>query len=114
MDWQIVYYTDVAGNEPVRDFIDAQSIDTQVEIFHVIDLLRDFNLSLSYPYVEKIGRTGIRELRMKHSSDYYRIFYFAAKGRKVVFLHAFLKKSKKTPKNEIERAIKLMDDYKQR
>ena len=114
MDWQIEYYSDIAGNEPVRDFIDMQSIDTQVEIFHVIGLLQEFALNLRYPYVEKIGKTGIRELRIHHSSDYYRVFYFTAKGRKFILLHAFLKKTKKTPKNEITIAIKRMDDYKLR
>ena len=85
MDWQIEYYPDIVGNEPVRNFIDMQSIDAQVEIFHVIGLLQEFALNLRYPYVEKIGKTGIRELRIHHSSDYYRIFYFAAAGRKFIY-----------------------------
>ena len=114
MNWQIEYYPDTVGNEPVRNFIDMQSIDAQVEIFHVIGLLQEFALNLSYPYVAKIGKTGIRELRIHHSSDYYRIFYFTATGRKFILLHAFLKKTKKTPKNEITVAIKRMDDYKLR
>ncbi len=114
MDWQIEYYADIVGNEPVRNFIDMQSIDAQVEIFHVIGLLQEFALSLGLPYVRKIGKSGIRELRIHHSSDYYRIFYFAFTGRRFVLLHAFLKKTKKTPQNEIALAIKRMDDYKLR
>lgn len=114
MDWRIEYYSDKRGNEPVRNFIDAQSLDAQVTIFHVIDLLQEFALNLCYPYVFKVGQTGIRELRILHSSDYYRIFYFAFTGRKFVLLHAFLKKTRKTPMGEIETAIKRMNDYKQR
>ena len=114
MDWRIEYYTDIDGNEPVKNFINTQSLDAQVEIFHVIDLLREFSLNLRYPYVYKIGKTGIRELRIHHSSDYYRIFYFAFMGRKFVLLHAFLKKTRKTPMGELEIAIKRMNDYKQR
>lgn len=114
MDWKIEYYADKWGSEPVRNFIDVQSLDAQAEIFHVIDLLQEFALNLRYPYVFKIGKTGIRELRIHHSSDYYRIFYFAFTGRKFILLHAFLKKTRKTPIGELEIAIKRMNDHKQR
>ena len=114
MDWQIEYYTDRRGNEPVRSFIDAQSIDIQSAIHHDIALLREFALDLRYPWVLKVGTTGIRELRTRHSSDLYRILYFAFTGRKFVLLHGFLKKTKKTPEGEIKTAIKRLIDYKQR
>ncbi len=114
MNWQIVYYSDIRGNEPVKNFIDMQSLDAQVEILHVIGLLQEFALSLVLPYVSKIGKSGIRELRIHHSSDYYRIFYFAFTGRRFVLLHAFSKKTMKTPNREIEIALKRMDDYKLR
>jgi len=112
MDWQIEYYTDSMGVEPVKEFVNAQSLDAQVEIFQVIGLLEEFALNLRYPYVSKIGKTGLRELRIHHSSDYYRIFYFAFTGRTFVFLHAFLKKTRKTPKSETKIAIKRMNEYK--
>ena len=114
MEWQIEYYTSAMGIEPVKEFINAQSLNAQEEIIHVIGLLEEFALNLPYPYVYKIGKTGIRELRIHHSSDYYRIFYFAFTGRKFVLLHAFLKKTRKTPKGELEIAIKRMNEYKQR
>ncbi len=114
MNWQIVYYSDIRGNEPVKNFIDMQPLDAQVEIMHVIGLLQEFALNLRYPYVVKVGKTGIRELRIHHSSDYYRIFYFAFTGRRFVLLHAFLKKTRKTPMRELEIAIKRMNDHKQR
>jgi len=114
MDWQIEYYTDKRGEEPVRGFIDAQSIDVQVAITHDIDLLREFALDLRYPYVFKVGNTGIRELRTRHGSDYYRILYFAFTGRKFVFLHAFLKKTRKMPPKELRVAVRRLNDYEQR
>ncbi len=114
MNWQIVYYTDIRGDEPVKNFIDMQSLDAQAEILHVIGLLQEFALTLGLPYVRKIGKSGIRELRIHHSSDYYRIFYFAFTGRRFVLLHAFLKKARKTPNMEVEIALKRMDDYKLR
>ena len=80
----------------------------------VTELVREFNIRLGMPFVRKIGKSGLRELRIKHSSDLYRIFYFAYIGHKFVLLHAFLKKGTKTPESDKELAIKRMNNYKAR
>jgi len=114
MDWQVVFYMDTGGNEPVKDFILEQPDGAIAEILHVFKLLREFNIQLGMPYVRKIDKSGLRELRIKHSSDLYRIFYFAYTGHKFVLLHAILKRSDRTPEGDIELAIKRMNDYKSR
>ena len=114
MDWHVVFYMDNGGNEPVKDFILEQSNGAIAEIIHVLKLLREFNIALGMPYVDKIGPSGIRELRIKHSSDIYRIYFFAHTGRKFVLLHAIKKKRNKTSQNDICLAIDRMNDYKAR
>ena len=114
MDWQVVFYMDSDGNEPVKDFILAQPDGAIAEILHVFKLLREFNVRLGLPYARKIGKSGLRELRIRHSSDLYRVFYFAYISRKFVLLHAFLKKGAKTPESDLELAIKRMKDYRSR
>jgi phage-related protein len=114
MDWQVAFYMDKVGNEPVKDFILAQPDGAIAEILHVFKLLRESNIKLGIPFVRKIDKSGLRELRIKHSSDLYRIFYFTYVGRKFVLLHAFMKKGAKTPKSDKELAIKRMNDYKVR
>ena len=84
------------------------------EILHVFKLLREFNIKLGMPYVRKIDKSGLRELRIKHGSDLYRIFYFAYIENKFVLLHAILKKEAKTPESDKGIAIKRMNDYKSR
>jgi len=105
---------DTAGNEPVKDFILEQPDGAIAEILHVFKLLREFNIQLGMPYVRKIDKSGLRELRIKHSSDLYRIFYFAYTGHKFVLLHAILKRSDRTPEGDIELAVERMNDYKSR
>lgn len=105
---------DAEGNEPVKDFILAQPDKAIAEILHVLKLLREFNLKLGMPYVRKIDKSGLRELRIRHSSDLYRVFYFVYVERKFVLLHAILKKEAKTPESDKEMAIKRMIDYKTR
>ncbi len=111
MDWQVVFYMDDEGNEPVKDFILAQSDKAIAEIIHVLKLLRIFNVRLGMPYVRKINKSGLRELRIKHGSDLFRIFYFAMIGRKFILLHGILKKETRIPETEIDAAIKRMNDY---
>jgi phage-related protein len=114
MDWQVVFYPDDDGNEPVKDFIYGQSEGAIAEIIHVFKLLRQFNIMLGSPYVTKVDKSGIREIRIKHSSDIYRIFFFAHTGRKFVLLHAILKKGNKTPEGDKKIAIQRMSNYKLR
>jgi len=114
MDWHVVFYMDNRGSEPVKDFILGQSDGAVAEIIHVLKLLREFNITLGMPYVEKIGPSGIRKLRIKHSSDIYRIYFFAQAGRRFVLLHAIKKKRNKISQNDIRLAIDRMNDYKAR
>ena len=110
MDWRVIFYRDRAGNEPVKDFILEQPDDAIGAILHVFDLLYRFDLSLGKPYVEKI-EGKIWSLRIKHSSDYYRIFYFPFTGKKFVLLHVVKKKRDKLLKSDIELAINRMYDH---
>jgi len=69
---------------------------------------------LGQPYIEKLTGSDVWELRIRHGSNYYRILYFASSGRRFVLLHAFLKKTAKTPKNELEIAQNRIFDYRAR
>lgn len=53
------------------------------------------------------GTEGIFEVRVEFQSNIYRVFCFFDKGRLVILLNGFQKKSQKTPGNEIELAERL-------
>ena len=57
------------------------------------------------------GTKGLYEIRVEVGSNIYRIFAFFDKGNLVVLGNAFQKKTQKTPKNEIEKALKIMEEY---
>ncbi len=57
------------------------------------------------------GTKGLYEIRVEVGSNIYRIFSFFDKGNQVVLGNAFQKKTQKTPKSEIERANKIMEEY---
>lgn len=63
-------------------------------------------------YIKHIeGSKGLYELRIVFGSDIIRVFCCFDKGKIIVLLSAFIKKTQKTPKREIERALKLMNEY---
>jgi phage-related protein len=57
------------------------------------------------------GSTGLYEIRVEVGSDIFRIFCFFDKGKLVILVNGFQKKTQKTPKNEIELAEKLKKQY---
>jgi phage-related protein len=63
-------------------------------------------------YLKHIENTeGLYEIRVQTGSDIYRIFCFFDKGQLVVIANGFQKKSQKTPKQEIEMALKIKGEY---
>ena len=63
------------------------------------------NLHLTNNYLKSIiGTNGLYEARIQLGSDIWRVFCFFDKGRLVILLNGFVKKTQKTPKNEIEKA----------
>src|SRR5882762_9198647 len=57
------------------------------------------------------GQKGLYEIRIEAGSNIFRIFCCFDKGMVVILFNGFQKKSQKTPKGEIELAIRLMKEY---
>ncbi len=63
-------------------------------------------------YLKHIENTsGLYEIRVQQGSDVFRVFCFFDEGKLVVITNGFQKKSQKTPKHEIERALKIKEEY---
>ena len=59
----------------------------------------------------KYIREGIYELRTLYNGNIFRVFFMFDHGNIVVLFNGFRKKTQKTPKNEIELAIKIKESY---
>jgi phage-related protein len=57
------------------------------------------------------GTNNLYEVRVKVGLDIFRIFCFFDKGKMVILANGFQKRAQKTPKNEIEKALKLKAEY---
>lgn len=114
MKWSIELYEKENGQCPVLEFILSLPPKHQAKVEREIDLLEEFGINLTYPHTRKIEGGSYKdlwELRIKFARDISRIFYFIHLNNKFVLLHGFIKKSNKTPKNELEKAKNYMIDY---
>ena len=117
MDWSVEYYKKENGQIPVLDYLLTLNSKMRAKAFSEIELLEKHGLNLREPYTKPIKGekyNGIFELRVKFSSDISRIFYFTFRNNTFVLLNGFTKKSDKTPKAELERAISYKEDYERR
>jgi len=70
----------------------------------IFDLQKGAKLSMPLSRPMPSVAAGVEELRIKDRSGAYRVFYFIKLETAVVILHAFQKKTSKTPSREIELA----------
>ena len=83
----------------------------QKKIEWTLGLVRDLKIIPSKYFKSITGTQGLFEIRVQYGNDAYRIFCCFNESRCVVLLSGFKKKTNRTPKREIEKAVKLKADY---
>ena len=93
------------------EFYIAQDIKVQEKIEYAFKLIRTVE-RVPEKFLKHIKSTdGLYEIRIKYRSDIFRIFCCFDEGRLVILFNAFQKKTQKTPKKEIEKGLKLKQEY---
>jgi len=101
----------VAYKNYFEDFLLSQPKKVQDKIFKVIEIIETYE-RIPSNYLKMIqGTKGLYEARIKLGSNIWRVFCFFDKGQLVILLNGFTKKTQKTPKKEINKALKLMNTY---
>ena len=101
----------IAYKNYFEDFLQKQSIKVQNKIFKILEAIETLE-RIPTNYLKHIAETnGLFEARIQVGTDIWRVFCFFDSGRLVILLNGFQKKRQKTPKNEIEIAIRLMTEY---
>lgn len=59
----------------------------------------------------KLIRDGLYELRTEYDGNVYRVFFIFDNGQIVVLFNGFQKKTQKTPQKEIEKALRIKEEY---
>lgn len=108
--YEVIFYDMPDGTEPAKEFLLSLDRKMLAKMLKEIDLLEVNGPAVREPYSKSVG-DGIFELRAKVGSDITRILYFFFVGHKIILTNGFVKKSNKTPANELERAKKYRDEF---
>lgn len=94
-----------------KEFKRTLSKDVLMKIYQVfIYIMSEDNIPVKF--LKKIeGVKDLYEIRIEHNGNIYRIFCCFDEGNLVILFNAFQKKTQKTPTSEIERAIRIKEEY---
>lgn len=97
------FYRSLKGTEPARDWLKSLPVEARKAIGEDIKTVQ-FGWPLGMPLVRKM-EPGLWEVRSHVSEGIARVL-FTTSGSTMVLLHGFVKKSAKTPANELATARK--------
>jgi len=106
MTRQIIFH-----GEYFLDFYKNLDIKIKTKIQHVLELIKQVDRVPDKFLAPMTGCDGLFEIRIEFQSNIYRVFCCFDKGQLVVLLNGFQKKTQKTPKDQIEKAVRLKNEY---
>ena len=98
------------GNCPMRKFLGSLSSKNRSDTIHRIQLLEKYGKKLREPFSKKLTEE-LLELRITGVDNIVRVIYFFIKENKAILTHGFIKKTQKTPINEIRKALQYKKEY---
>ena len=101
----------IAYRNYFEDFLTEQPQKVQDKIFKILEAIETLERIPTRYLVLIVGTNGLYEARIQLGTNIWRVFCFFDKGKLVILLNGFQKKTQKTPKMEIEKAIYLMKEY---
>jgi phage-related protein len=103
---QIIYFKNY-----FLDFFDQQAEKVKEKIDHVLFVVTVADRILQKFLQHLEGTNGLYEIRVEFQGNIYRIFCCFDEGKIVVLFNGFQKKSQKTPSGELDKAVKIMNEY---
>lgn len=104
-------YTITYYSEKIQANIMSLPITLRSKYIHYTKLIMEYGTNLGMPHSKAMGG-GLFELRLKGAEGIARVFYCTIIDKKVVMLHSFIKKTDRTPKQDLDLAIKRMNEVK--
>ena len=94
-----------------EEFFAKQREKVKAKIIWTLELIQELD-RIPETYLKHIENTdGLFEIRIQQGSDIFRIFCFFDQGQLIILTNGFQKKTQKTPKKEIEKALKIKQEY---
>lgn len=99
---EVNFYKTEFGKNPVKEFLDSLTGKQAKKIIWVLELFEETNI-LPKQYFKKLaGTDDIWEIRVVFSGDIFRLLGFFEQNGNFLITNGFVKKTQKTPLNEIK------------
>ena len=95
----------IAYKNHFEDFLRAQPIKVQDKIYKVLEIIETYERVPSNYLKAIIGTKGLYEARIKLGSNIWRVFCFFDKGKLVILLNGFTKKTQKHRKRKLTKLL---------
>jgi phage-related protein len=107
MRWKIEFY-----DIKVMKSITQWPVGIGAKFTRIVDLIEEFGPeTVGMPHIKALGQ-GLFEIRVKASEGIGRAFFCTIKGKVIIILNDFIKKTQKTPQKEMDLAKKRMKEVK--
>lgn len=106
MNWHVSFYS-----SDLRKEILGLPAGFVARFLRYAERMEVYGPDLGMPHTRAMGH-GLFELRLKAAEGIARVFYCTVVERRIVMLHQYVKKSEKTPRREMEIALKRMKEVK--
>lgn len=102
--WQVIYYVSAAGDIPVKDFLNGVGPKLKTKVLRLFMHCEEYGLQGIFTHLKKLIGTPLWEIRIM-GRDSVRVLFVTQIDKKILLLHAFYKKTQKTPLKEIATAL---------
>ena len=106
MSWKVTFFNEKVESETLRF-----PAGILANLLHILELVEEFGPNLGKPHTAPMG-DGLFEIRAKGKEGIGRSLFCTVKGKEIVILHSFVKKTQRTPIKELERARKRLKETK--
>ena len=99
--WEVDDYRGPQDARPVKAFLDGLAAPAKAKVYAALDMLATEGNRLQLPRSRALG-DGLFEIRIAHPEGPFRIIYCFQPGRRVLLLHAFVKRTEQIPAQDLK------------
>ena len=96
MSWKVNFFSEKVERQTLRF-----PAGILANLLHILELIEEFGPDLGRPHTAPMGK-GLFEIRAKGKEGIGRSLFCTRKGKEIIILHSFVKKTQRTPKKELD------------
>lgn len=104
MSWKVTFFSGKVEQQTLNF-----PVGILANLLHILELIEEFGPDLGKPHTAPMGK-GLFEIRAKGKEGIGRSLFCTRKGKEIIILHSFVKKTQRTPKKELDIARNRMKE----